>query len=459
MHLTKYSDGWTRRHFLEQAARGVFAAGVIAPLWQTIAGTGSCEAAYPPELLSLEQYTKGKLKAGEVLSAENVDMIKDLLDPAAYWQIKHDGRLVDLAPTETDLTRLTPVAYLHATIANRGKHKIFPDGNVYTLAHKPWIGGNPFPQPRTAEECMMANTLSWCKHDAQAHAVIDSDTDADGYTEYVYHSYFVEWQTVGRLVLDPHPYMPGHETQLRATGDLLTAPEDVAGSSFLQVWAYDQHKLPQFYAWTPFTKRVRSLPVDQRFEPLFPGNTYFATEYWMAGDPLLTWGNFKLVGKGPVLTCASHCSDLENPNWLRKTCGGKSGTKYFRTRMELVPEAYVVELSPTSYPRAPMSKKRIWYDARTLCPLTMITFDRQGRMWQQWEGGFDFYKRRPGMKWIEGVPDNFWSWTHVHAHDLQSNQMSRLQLAQQIEGYATKINDPHLFGDFCTMQALEQLGR
>ena len=167
----------------------------------------------------------------------------------------------------------------------------------------------------------MANTLSWGKHDTQGHAVIDWDTDSDGYTEYVYHSYFVEWQAVGRLILDPHPYMPGHEDQLRITGDLVTAPEDVAGSSFLQIWAYDRHTLPAFYAYTPFTRRVRSLPVDQRFEPLFPGNTYFATEYWMAGDRLLTWGNFRLVSKGPVLTCAHHCADLENvlaPQNLRR---------------------------------------------------------------------------------------------------------------------------------------------
>ncbi len=127
--------------------------------------------------------------------------------------------------------------------------------------------------------------------------------------------------------------------------------------------------------------------------------------------------------------------------------------------MELVPEAYVVELSPTSYPRAPISKKRIWYDARTLCPLTMITFDRQKKLWQQWEGGFDYYHRKPGMRWMDGVPNNFWSWTHVHAHDLQSNRMSRLQLAQQVEGYSATVNDPGLFNEFCTIQALEILGR
>ena len=86
---------------------------------------------------------------------------------------------------------------------------------------------------------------------------------------------------------------------------IVLEPADVNGTGFLQVWAYDQRQLPGFYSYQPTTKRVRSYPVDQRFEPLFPGNTYFVTEYYMAGDPLLTWGNFKLVGKGPLLAGAS----------------------------------------------------------------------------------------------------------------------------------------------------------
>ena len=72
MRVMKYSDGWTRRHFIEQAARGVLAAGVIAPLWELIGRNGSLEAAYPPELLSIEAYTKGKLKPGDGLQASKV---------------------------------------------------------------------------------------------------------------------------------------------------------------------------------------------------------------------------------------------------------------------------------------------------------------------------------------------------------------------------------------------------
>jgi hypothetical protein len=52
MHLTKYTEGWTRRHFLEQTAKGIFAAGVLSPLMDVIGRNGNSEAAYPSELLS-----------------------------------------------------------------------------------------------------------------------------------------------------------------------------------------------------------------------------------------------------------------------------------------------------------------------------------------------------------------------------------------------------------------------
>ena len=118
-----------------------------------IGRNGSLEAAYPPELLSIEAYTKGKLKPGDVLNAENVDIVKDLLDPGAYCQIKHDGRLVDLAPTETDMTKLTPTPFLQATLANQGKHKIFPDGNSIRWTARLDRRQPVSPSPRSARKC------------------------------------------------------------------------------------------------------------------------------------------------------------------------------------------------------------------------------------------------------------------------------------------------------------------
>jgi hypothetical protein len=87
-----------------------------------------------------------------------------------------------------------------------------------------------------------------------------------------------------------------------------------SGTGLLQVCATISTSCG-YYLYRPTIKSARAYPADQRFEPQFPGNTFFVTEYHMAGDPLLTWGNFELVGKGPLLGGASHCADLDQPNW------------------------------------------------------------------------------------------------------------------------------------------------
>ena len=460
MRILKYTDGWTRRVFLEKVAKGVATAGVIAPLWEVIGNTGSCEAAYPPELLSIEAYTKGKLKAGQVLNANNVDIVKDLLDPVAYHQIKNDGREVDLVPTTTDINRLNPPVFIEATLKNKGVHHLGPDGNVWTKDGKPWIGGNPFPEPKDGAECVMAMSLSWGKHDSCVHPIQEWDTNAAGDALYKYEFAFMEWQTVGRLVLDPKPYQPGHLSQLRYVPDLITSPEDQRGTAFLQIWAYDQRLFPEFYGYSPFLKRTRSFPTDQRFEPLLPGEPYFATMAWHVGDPALTWGNFKIVGRGPLLV-GQQCPIYRNKGWLYKLTGGKTGNKYFRTWMELVPETIIVDYEPVKYPRAPISKKRTWFDARTLQPLVTNTYDRGGKLWQQWEGGFAWYdKADGGVDWPDTAPDKFWWWAHVHAYDLQSGTLARLQLTPEITGgFKIHINDPQIFGEYCSMDSLRRLGR
>lgn len=454
MRVLKFTEGWTRRHFLEQIGKGVAAAGVIAPLWDTIARTGLCEAAYPPELLSIEAYTKGRLKPGDVLDAGNVDVVKDLLDPATYLQIKTDGRVIDLLPTETDLNKLMIPAFVDATVRNRGLHAIGGDGNVYTREGKPWIGGNAFPEPRTADEILLSHSLAWGKHDAEGVAVREWDTDAAGETAYTYDMYFVTWQTVGRVILDPKPYVAGYEHDLRITATVTTAPQDLRGMGMLTIWSYDQHSFPNSWAFHPSTKRIRSVSPMERFNPTLPGSTSFTSDARMLGDPLLTWGNFKLVSKGPMLACVSRGAYTGNPGWEMPLCGGKNGRKYFRTRFELVPEVYVVELAPIRYTNCPYSKKLVWYDARTLVPLTMIGYDKAGEMMHQHEAGYGMVvPPQPGSS-----PN--WAFTYVLAMDMKNRKLTRIQLLPEATGgYRTMFDDSCLFSGYCSLDALRRLGR
>lgn len=461
MRVAKYTDGWTRRYFMEQSAKGIVSAGVLAPLFDTIVNTGSCEAAYPPELLSIDAYTKGKLKEGQELNASNVDIVKDILDPITYWAFKHDGRVADLVPATTDLKDLLPWPYLNATLHNEGKFKIFPDGNVYTLDHKPWTGGAPFPKPKNALEILFSEVLSWSKWDTQLGTIHEWNTDADGHVQYEYETLYCGYLTVGRLSLEPKPYIPGHEHQLRYFPVWLAAPEDVMGTSFLQIWYYDQRKFPMFYAYSPTLKRVESFPTNQRFEPQLPGETDFASDAWMLGDPLLTWGDFKIVGKSPLLAGVHGNSRVDQKGWLLPTCGGKTGKKYFRTKLQLVPECYICELSPTHYPRAPISKKRIWFDTRTIYPFAMVSYDRQGKPWQLYEGGGDVYRKTPStVQWNRDLPDEWVGWVYYHSMDVQSRRMSRAQIVPEIAGgFKPGINQNRYLDEYCSMDTLRRLGR
>lgn len=459
MHIMKYGKGFTRRHFLQTLGAG-FGAGVLAPLWDVIAAEGDITKAYPEELLSLDLYTKGKLKAGDVLSADNVDVVKDLLDEVTYIQIKQQGRLVDLTPTTTDVWKLNPPPYLQATLRNRGQAKFDEKGNVTTLDGKPWIGGNPFPDATEAAQVLAGHNLSWGRHDVTQYCVDEHDLDGDGNEQYHYQFFWVEVATTGRTVLDPKPYLPGHEQFIRHQAAVWTAPNDVKGTSILNNWQYDQTQYPDFFGYLPAFKRVRRFPTNQRFEPVIAGSTFFLTDAWMTGDPTLTWGNFKIVGKGPALCCVhDNWQGGRDPvGWKHEVHGGKTGNKFYRTAMQLLPEVFVIELEPTGYPRAPYSKKRVWFDARTLTPMVMNSFDRRGQVWKQWEGGFDQYKK-PNNEFKSNLAEPVWSWTHVHSHDIQSDRITRFEHVPEIAGgFKTTFNDPNAYDSYCTEAAIRRLG-
>ena len=96
MHIKKYDRNYSRRHFLETVSKGAMGAGVLAPLWPLISNAQDITKAYPDELLSIEGYTKGKVSTGDMITADNVEYVKDLLDPIAYIEVKDMGRQIKI---------------------------------------------------------------------------------------------------------------------------------------------------------------------------------------------------------------------------------------------------------------------------------------------------------------------------------------------------------------------------
>jgi Protein of unknown function (DUF1329) len=442
---------------MRSACTGALAAGVLMPLWDAVAASGDISRAYPDELLSIEAYTKGKIRTGDEISAANVEWVKDLLEPIKYTQITKLGRRLKVAKTTTDVMRLSPWEYIEATARNRGQARFDAKGNVVTLAGKPWIGGNPFPEPQSALELFAGLTLSWGRHDASLYCIKEYDLSPEGEVLFQYESGWAELAPIGRIRVQPRPYWPGHEDKLRFQSVFFAAPEGVKGTSFLNVWAYDQSTFPQLYGYLPAFKRIREFPSEQRFEPLIPGSTLYLSDAWAAGDPLLTWGNYRIVGRGPLLAAVSAGWNSEHPNWEHRTHGGPRGKTFWDTTVELVPEAIVAEAEPVKFPRAPIGKKRVWFDARTLLPIAMVSYDRRGEPYRSFDGAYSLYEA-PGKSVMDGVHP-YWSWAHVHVFDVQTGRMSRLEQVRTIAGgHTTSVNDTGIYDRYLTNAALMRLG-
>jgi hypothetical protein len=181
------------------------------------------------------------------------------------------------------------------------------------------------------------------------------------------------------------------------------------------------------------------------------------SDAWAAGDPFLTWGNYRIVHRGPMLAAVSESWNPTQDNWQHNVHGGEKGQSFWDTEVELVPEAIVVEAEPTGYPRAPVGKKRVWFDARTSLPVSMVSYDRRGDIFRSFDGAFSLYDK-DGQQFMDGKYP-YWSWTRLHAHNVQTNRVTRMEQVREVTGgYKTKVNDQKLYDRFLTRTALRRLG-
>ena len=104
-----------------------------------------------------------------------------------------------------------------------------------------------------------------------------------------------------------------------------------------------------------------------------------------------------------------------------------------------------------------MGVKRVWFDARTQLPLGMVTFDRRGDMFRSFDGAYGLYD--DGDRKVMDGDHPYWSWCHVHAFDVQTGKMTRIeQLAEISGGHRMLVNDHEIYNRYLTNGALRRLG-
>ena len=138
--------------------------------------------------------------------------------------------------------------------------------------------------------------------------------------------------------------------------------------------------------------------------------------------------------------------------------GGKDHTYYYVGK-ELIPEVIVFEGEPSGYPRAPLSKRRIYVDARNMSAVQAVSYDRRGEAWKGFEGGGG--QRIAGdHKTLtrDGRPD--WSWNWAISHDVQSNKVTRFHQAEHCRGNWKTQLDPEgdMVNQYMTNAAMLRMG-
>ncbi|MGK2914109.1 MAG: DUF1329 domain-containing protein, partial [Porticoccaceae bacterium] len=184
----------------------------------------------------------------------------------------------------------------------------------------------------------------------------------------------------------------------------------------------------------------------------------FLSDAWAAGDPMLTWGNYKIVGQQPMLGSQSDTWSGDTKNWEKPVHGGPKGVSFWDTSYQLCPEVLIVEAEPTGYPRAPVSKKRVWIDLRNMNFVAYVTYDRRGEIWKSFEVGYS-QQVKGNLKNLEKNGKPAWSWSYVHSHDIQTNRLTRLNHAQALSsGLKTEFEVPDAYDKYLTVQAMQRLG-
>ena len=464
MRIRKYDVDYGRRKLMESVAYGL-GGGVLMPLEQLYAKElDNINKAYPEEMTSIEAQTKGKVKVGDYITKDNVEYVKHLLDPGAYEQISGvEGRKIRIKAPTLNPRDLQPGPYYEATVADvKSGHKAKWDanGNPVDQAGNRWQGGLPFVDAKDGKQVWCNMGMSIGRADAACYVIEQKDYGGDGKQEYHYNFQWVELNSTGRT---DRKVFKGLDTELRRQSVYFAAAPDVRGTSFLSVWDYDQRKIPDLYGYLPSFRRVRQFPANQRFEPLVPGAVWFLSDPWAAGDPFLTWGNHKIEERKPMLGPWASEFERHDDNW--EPPRQKDNPKFFDIAYEMAPDVIVTSCEPTGYPRSPVSKRVAYVDARNSVASSNIRYDRQGKLWSNFEMAHGQFKGggKDGKRFIksaDGVNPG-WSWTYVHIYDFQNRRMSLCNHSKGAAGVVARFDaDPEwLFNTYCTPQALQTLGR
>jgi hypothetical protein len=337
-----------------------------------------------PPVPTIEELTDGKVKVGDTITKENVDLVKDLL-PVSTYELVKQGLIMDIGDVSKP-GELVPEFFRKATEASYeafGKPVVDEKVVIYTKDGKVWPGGRPFPNPQNVLEIMANAKYGECMDDDDVDVqMCFVNRQAKAYKTVDLFMRQIWCNT--RELLPPLGAIPGHEKEYKAFINVILKPRDLRGLGYFSIRHWDEVKHPdQGFTYLPAFKRYIRVSAttwqdNQAGSDMTNGDSeglYEPYSYWQ----------FKLIDTKPMLVSAPTEKSIRIPgtrnlDWSQFH-GGTGGQRFHRDVWE-VDNFYVIEATPKV---EHIYSKKILY----VCPDSVFTairafdaYDLQGQLWK-----------------------------------------------------------------------------
>ena len=331
------------------------------------------------------------VKPGDTISRENAVRAEEFLTPSVRWMVER-GMIIQVIETRKVAW---PQAYKEATEKYAAQVKIAEDGRDIMN----YIAGAPFPAI-DMNDPLAGFKVTW--NPEHSPAVIDNAgttfvadvVDSSGSSHRHYEMAWRRLMWVGRLYTEPQPVIP-HNPPTRHSNLFgpIWMPTDLKGLAVLFFHYIPRDRPEDTYIYAPEMRKVRRISFSDRSAAL--GGSDFDVDSMYGFNGSIAHWDFRLLAEKEVLAIV-HSGKYGDPSQWRAPQDGKHGI------MAAFPcvswekrHVWIVEGTPTAYPRSYAFSKRILYiDKDFFSPLIHEMYNQAGELWKSHVASI-FYTKKP----------------------------------------------------------------
>jgi hypothetical protein len=334
------------------------------------------------ELPTIEDLTAGKVKKGDVIDKTNVDLVKQYLSAGVLEAVNQGMKMImgSQMPPDSGI----PETSIEATERNKGKAVMDENGTVYyEKIGTPWLGGIPFPEPKSGLE-VMANKKFGAGVDDYFifSSIIFVNQQGKSYKKVMAELQYLFCST--RTELPPFGTYPGYEDIMYKRTSILVSPLEVKGFGQYSVRYYDDSKnYDTGFAYFPAYKRTLRISATTWQDNVAGSDLTYGDGNGFQ-EPYSVW-SFNLLGTQYILMAEPKAPfPLADDNGICKGVILDVGEKYPRIGWAITP-IHVVEAIPKV---SHIYGKRILYivSAPYFNPDIQVViadnYDRQMKLWK-----------------------------------------------------------------------------